>query len=105
MFLNGPPPDRPVRSSQAAPVALGEHPRVPRLFLVPGRRRLSSWVCVASSAKFRPAVLKCQPALQEPFAELAEANVAGLCLKLLIQQSQRGLRTCISNKCKAMPIC
>ena len=32
------------------PMALGEHPRVRGYSSLPGRRRLSSWVCVASSA-------------------------------------------------------
>lgn len=86
------------------PVALGEHPRVPRLFLSPRQEKTIKLGLRCFQRLLRPAVLKCQPALQEP-SELAEANVAGLCSVFLIQQSPRDPRTCISNKCKAMPIC
>lgn len=64
-------------------MALGEHPRVPRLFLTPRQKTIKLGLCCFQRL-LRPAVLKRQPALQEP-AELAEANVAGLCLVFLIQ--------------------
>lgn len=66
------------------PVALGEHPRVPRLLLTPRQEKTVKLGLCCFQRLLRPALLIRQPALQEP-AELAEANVAGLCLVFLIQ--------------------
>lgn len=79
LFLNRPPPDRPMRSSQAAP-----WPRVLQLFLSPRQEQTIELGLCCFQLLLRPAVLKHQPALQEP-AELAEANVAGLYSVFLIQ--------------------
>ena len=65
-------------------MALGEHPRVPRLFLSPRQEKTIELSLCCFQRLLRPAVLKRQPAFQEP-PELAEANVAGLCSVFLIQ--------------------